>query len=333
MTELTRRNLLAGTVATTAAAAVPLATSSPARAAAPLAGTQAPGWYRYKVGSFEITVVTDGTNRFKFENDHVTNKKREDVNAALAAAYYEKDMMTTPYNPVVVNTGAKLVVIDTGTSEANFERSKGAAGQFQRNLAAAGIDRNAVDTVIISHYHGDHINGLLKPDKSLAFPNAEILVPAAEHKFFMGDGEMSRAPKGRMETVFKGVRAVMTDEVLKRVRPYEPDKEIVPGITSVATNGHSWGHNSHVVASGSSKVFVQGDVTHVPYLFARHPDWHVFYDQDPAMAEATRRRIYDMLVVEKMPVQGFHYPFPSLAHVEKDGSGYREIPVPWNPTI
>jgi glyoxylase-like metal-dependent hydrolase (beta-lactamase superfamily II) len=333
MTELTRRNLLAGTVATTAAAAVPLATSSPVRAAAPLAGKQAPGWYRYKVGSFEITVVTDGTNRFKFENDHVTNKKREDVNAALAAAYYEKDMMTTPYNPVVVNTGAKLVVIDTGTSEANFERSKGAAGQFQRNLAAAGIDRNAVDTVIISHYHGDHINGLLKPDKSLAFPNAEILVPAAEHKFFMGDGEMSRAPKGRMETVFKGVRAVMTDEVLKRVRPYEPDKEIVPGITSVATNGHSWGHNSHVVASGSSKVFVQGDVTHVPYLFARHPDWHVFYDQDPAMAEATRRRIYDMLVVEKMPVQGFHYPFPSLAHVEKDGSGYREIPVPWNPTI
>jgi glyoxylase-like metal-dependent hydrolase (beta-lactamase superfamily II) len=333
MTQLTRRNLLAGTVATTAAAAVPLATSSPVRAAAPLAGTQAPGWYRYKVGSFEITVVTDGTNRFKFENDHVTNKKREDVNAALAAAYYEKDLMTTPYNPVVVNTGAKLVVIDTGTSEANFERSKGAAGQFQRNLAAAGIDRNAVDTVIISHYHGDHINGLLKPDKSLAFPNAEILVPAAEHKFFMDDGEMSRAPKGRMETVFKGVRAVMTDEVLKRVRPYQPDKEIVPGITSVATNGHSWGHNSHVVASGSSKVFVQGDVTHVPYLFARHPDWHVFYDQDPAMAEATRRRIYDMLVVEKMPVQGFHYPFPSLAHVEKDGSGYREIPVPWNPTI
>lgn len=333
MTELTRRNLLAGTVATTAAATVPLATSAPVRAAAPLAGTQAPGWYRYKVGSFEITVVTDGTNRFKFEDDHVTNKKREEVNAALAAAYYENDMMATPYNPVVVNTGAKLVVIDTGTSEANFERSKGAAGQFQRNLAAAGIDRNAVDTVIISHYHGDHINGLLKPDKSLAFPNAEILVPAAEHKFFMDDGEMSRAPKGRMETVFKGVRAVMTDEVLKRVRPYEPDKEIVAGITSVATNGHSWGHNSHVVASGSSKVFVQGDVTHVPYLFARHPDWHVFYDQDPAMAEATRRRIYDMLVAEKMPVQGFHYPFPSLAHVEKDGPGYREIPVPWNPTI
>jgi len=333
MTELTRRRLLIGAIAATAAGVAPMGAIAPSRAAAPPAGTQAAGWYRYKVGSIEVTVATDGANKFKFADDHVTNKKRDEVNAALEAAYYEKDMMTTPYNPVVVNTGSKLVVIDTGTGEAAFARSKGVTGQFQSNLKAAGIDRDAVDTVIISHYHGDHINGLLKPDKSLAFPNAEILVPAAEHKFFMDDGEMSRAPKGRMETVFKNVREVMAGDVLKRVKAYEPGQEIVTGITAVATRGHSWGHNSHVVASGSSKVFVQGDVTHVPFLFARHPDWHAFYDQDPVMAEATRRKVYDMLVAEKMLVQGFHYPFPSLAYIEKSGSGYREIAVPWNPTI
>ena len=129
MTELTRRSMLAGAAARDRAA--PLVATDAAQAAAPPAGTQAPGWYRYKVGSIEVTVVTDGANKFKFADDHVTNKKRDEINAALAAAYYEKDMMTTPYNPVVVNTGAKLVVIDTGTSEANFERSKGAAGQFQ----------------------------------------------------------------------------------------------------------------------------------------------------------------------------------------------------------
>jgi len=78
---------------------------------------------------------------------------------------------------------------------------------------------------------------------------------------------------------------------------------------------------------------VQGDVTHVPYLFARNPGWHAFYDQNPVAAEATRRKVYDMLVAERMMVQGFHYPFPSLAYVEKTGNGYREIPVPWNPTI
>ena len=109
--------------------------------------------------------------------------------------------------------------------------------------------------------------------------------------------------------------------------------EVVSGITAVGTHGHSAGHNSHVVASGSSTVYVQADVTHVPFLFARNPGWHAFYDQDPIMAEATRRKVYDMLVAEKMLLQGFHYPFPSLAYVEKSGSGYREIPVPRNPTI
>jgi glyoxylase-like metal-dependent hydrolase (beta-lactamase superfamily II) len=333
MTELTRRSLLTGTVATTATAAVPLATSFPARAAAPPAGTQAPGWYRYKVGSFEITVVTDGVNRFKLPDNIVANAKREDVNAALAAAHLQPDIFVTPYNPIVVNTGQKLVVIDTGLGEAGFNASKGANGQFLTNLAAAGIDAKAIDTVIISHYHGDHVNGLLKADNSLAFPNAEILVPAAEHMFWMDDGEMSRAPKGRMEDLFKNNRRVFAGEVMKRLRTYDEGKEVVSGITAVGTHGHSAGHNSHVVASGSSTVYVQADVTHVPFLFARNPGWHAFYDQDPIMAEATRRKVYDMLVAEKMLLQGFHYPFPSLAYVEKSGSGYREIPVPWNPTI
>ena len=113
MTELTRRSLLAGTVATSAAAVAPLATSGPARAAAPPAGTQAPGWYRYKVGSFEITVVTDGLNRFKLPDDIVTNVKREEVNAALVAAHREPDVFVTPYNPIVVNTG-KIIVGHVG---------------------------------------------------------------------------------------------------------------------------------------------------------------------------------------------------------------------------
>jgi glyoxylase-like metal-dependent hydrolase (beta-lactamase superfamily II) len=329
MTQVTRRTLLGAAAAT---ALAPMAISQ-TRAAAPPSGKQAPGFYRYKVGSIEITVVTDGVNTFKFTDNHVLNKKRDEVSAAQLAAYQDKDMMTTPYNPVVVNTGAKLVLIDTGTGEANYERSKGTAGQLLRNLAAAGIDANAIDTVIISHYHGDHVNGLLKANKTLAFPNAEILVPAAEHKFWMDEGEMSRAPKGRMEGLFKNNRQVFSGEVLKRLRTYEAGKEVVPGITALDTSGHSAGHHSHVVASGASKVFIQGDVTHVPWLFVRNPGWHALYDQDPVKAEATRRKVYDMLAAERMLVQGFHYPFPALAHIEKSGSGYREIAVPWNPVI
>jgi glyoxylase-like metal-dependent hydrolase (beta-lactamase superfamily II) len=327
MTRLTRRSALLGTAAAAAAAA-----SLPAQAAAPAAGKQAPGFYRYKVGDIEITVVTDGSNTFKFADNHVLNKSRDELNKALEAAYFPKDLITTPYNPIVVNTSGKLIVIDTGTGEAAYERSKGVTGQFQTNLKAAGIDRNAVDTVIISHFHGDHINGLITPDKKLAYPNAEILVPAGDWKFFMDDGEMSRATGDRMKSVFKGARDVF-DAIGRKVTPYEAGKEIAPGITAVATPGHTPGHTSHIIASGNDKIYVQADVTHVPWVNVRHPDWHVFYDQDPALAEATRRKVYDMLAAEKMRVQGFHYPFPSLAHVEKSGEGYREIMVPWSPTI
>jgi glyoxylase-like metal-dependent hydrolase (beta-lactamase superfamily II) len=331
MTAFTRRDLLSAAAGAAAATSLPF--NQPAHAAAPVAGKQTAGWYRYKIGSIEVTVATDGVNRFKMAEDHVTNIKKDVVNAALAEVFMEKDMMTTPYNPIAINTGSKLAIIDTGTGESNYKKSNGTAGQFVTNLAAAGIDRNAVDVVIISHYHGDHMNGLLMDDNSLTYPNAEIAVPAREHQYWMDDGEMSRAPKGRIEGVFKNARRVFTPEALKRVRTYEGGKEVIPGVTAQGTPGHSPGHSSFVIASGSDSVYVQSDVTHVPFLFVRHPDWHVFYDQDPAMAEATRRKVYDMLAADRMRVQGFHYPFPSLAHVEKHGSGYREIPVMWNPNI
>jgi len=331
MRDLTRRSMLTATAAAGAAVLAPVG-STPARAAAPPVAQQAPGYYRYKVGSAEITVVTDGMSQFPLSDTFVMNVKKDDVNAALVAAYMEKDKMTIPYSPIVVNTGAKLVAIDTGTGEANFERSKGMGGQYHRNLKASGIDRNAIDLVIISHFHGDHINGLLTPDNKPSFANAEILVPAAEWKYFTDDGEMSRQTTPRMKEVFANARRVF-DALGRKVTPYEAGKEVAPGITSVATYGHTPGHMSHIVSSGGSTVYVQADVTNHPVLFVRNPGWHAFFDQDAKMAEETRRKVYDMLVAEKLVVQGFHYPFPALARVEKTATGYREIPMPWNPTI
>jgi len=330
MMNLTRRAALFGATAT---AVIPALATTSAHAAAPAAGKQAPGFYRYKIGDIEVTVVTDGVARGKLMQNFVTNVKEEEVKDALAAAHKDREIFDNTFTPVVLNTGGKLVLIDTGTGEANFAASKGTAGQFTNNLTAAGLSAAAIDTVIISHYHGDHMNGLLKADNSLAFPNGEILVPAKEHNYWMDDGEMSRAPKGRIEGLFKNSRRVFSGDVLKRLRTYEWDKEVVPGVTAFGTPGHSPGHTSLLVSSGASKVYVQGDVTHVPYLFARNPGWHAFYDQDAAMAEATRRKVYDMLVADKMMVQGFHYPFPAHAYIEKAGNGYREVMVPWNAAI
>jgi glyoxylase-like metal-dependent hydrolase (beta-lactamase superfamily II) len=323
-----RRAFLGASVALGAAMAVP-----PARAAAPQIGKQAPAYYRYKVGSIEITVVNDGVSRMPITDDFVGNASKAEVQGALDAAFLARDFYAGPYNPIVINTGSKLALVDTGTGEAAFASSNGLNGRLLLNLAAAGIDAKDIDTVILSHYHGDHINGVLKADNTIAFPNAEILVPSAEHKFWMSDDEMNRATKPRVVAGFKNVRRVMNAEILKRVRTYDWDKEVITGVTAIATPGHTPGHTSHVVSSGSNAVYVQADVTHAPFLFARHPEWHFMLDVDPVAAEATRRKVYDMLVAEKMLVQGFHYPFPAVGHVEKSGTGYREVLVNWSPTI
>jgi glyoxylase-like metal-dependent hydrolase (beta-lactamase superfamily II) len=335
MTELTRRLVLTGAAAATTLTAVgPGFVASPAHAAAPPAGKQAPGWYRYKVGSIEVTAVTDGARTMPLADNYVKNAPKDAVNAALDAGYMEKDKITAPFTPVVVNTGSKLVVIDTGLGPTNYEQSKGAVGQFATNLAAAGIDANTIDTVIISHFHGDHINGLLTADNKLAFPNSEVMVPAAEWTFWSDDGNMSKAPAGSpLEGNFKNIRRVF-GALGNKVTQYEAGKELVPGITSVATPGHTPGHVSHVVASGSGKVLVQADVTaSLGVLFVRNPGWHAVFDMDGPMAEQTRRKLYDMAATERMPIQGFHFPFPALGYIEKDGANYRLVPAAWNPVL
>jgi glyoxylase-like metal-dependent hydrolase (beta-lactamase superfamily II) len=328
--DLTRRHAMAGAAAL---ATAPLAPLGSANAAAPVVNKQNASFYRYKVGDAEVTVISDGSTTFPLGEGFVLNAKKDEVNAALDKAFRPRDKMTINFGPLVINTGGKLVVVDTGNGPAAFAASKGANGQFASNMAAAGIDPKTIDIVVISHFHGDHVNGLLTADNQLAFPNAEVLVPAVEWKYWMDDGEMSRASGERMVGLFKNNRRVFEAGLKKKVTPYEWGKDVAPGMLAVESIGHTPGHTSYVLSSGSDKVFVQSDVTNDPDLFARNPGWHLMFDQDPAQAETTRRKVYDMIVAEKLRVQGFHYPFPGLANLEKDGTGYRWIPAPWNPVI
>lgn len=330
MTELTRRGMLAGAVGASAAAA--LTPIVPLRAAAPLAGKQNTGWYRYKVGDFEITVVTDGANTNPLSDAYVTNAKKGDVNAALVANHSAPDKVTHAYTPIVVNTGSKLVVIDTGVGLGAFQQTKGAIGQFHSNLAAAGIDKNAVDTVIISHLHGDHINGLLGADNKLAFPNAEVLMPTADIKFWSDESNAARFP-APVQGQFANAKRVL-GALGGKITQYEGSKELIPGITTMPTPGHTPGHTSFVIASGSDRLLHQVDVTAgAATLFTRNPGWYFVFDVDGPLAEQTRRKLYDMVIADKMRVQGYHFPFPAVGNIEKDGSGYRWVPAPWNPMI
>src|SRR3954462_2822770 len=208
MTDLNRRHLLAGAAALGAAAVTKLG-STAANAAVPQAGTQAPGFYRYKVGSYECTSINDGARTFPMPDTFVKNVPKEEALAAGEAAYMPKGMVTVPFNPQLINTGSKLVLIDCGNGVADLEPSKGAVGRTLQNLAAAGIDPKSIDGALMSHLHPDHTNGIRAADNSMAFPNAEIMVPAKDWEFWMNDDNAAKAESNAMmKGYFANVRKI-----------------------------------------------------------------------------------------------------------------------------
>ena len=330
--EMNRRDLLAVAAAGAAAALTPLATPA-AHAAVPPAAAQAPGFYRYKVGAYECTSINDGARSFPMPDTWVTNVGKDEALAAAEAAYMPKGMVTVPFNPQLINTGSKLILIDTGNGIATYGPTKGAVGRTLQNLAAAGVDPKSIDVVLISHLHPDHTNGIRAADGSMAFPNAEIMVPAVDWNFWMSDENAAKAQSNEiMKNYFANVKKIYTG-IESKVTRYDWGKEVAPGITSIAAPGHTPGHTAFAIASGSSKVLLQSDVTNIPELFLRNPDWHVAYDADPVVAQETRHKFYDMAAAEKAMVVGFHFTFPSIGHVEQDGAKYRLVPVAWNPVI
>ena len=192
------------------------------------AGAQAPGFYRYKVGSFECTSINDGARTFPMPDKFVDNVPKEEALAAAEAAYMPKGMVTVPFNPQLINTGSKLVLIDSGNGVANLEPSKGAVGRTLQNLAAAGVDPKSIDVVLMSHLHPDHTNGIRAADGSMAFPNAEIMVPAKDWEFWMSDDNAAKAESNAMmKNYFANVRKTFAGIEIK-VTKYDWGKEVAP---------------------------------------------------------------------------------------------------------
>jgi glyoxylase-like metal-dependent hydrolase (beta-lactamase superfamily II) len=331
MTKLNRRTVLTGVISTgTVATLMPSALRAPVHAAAARSGQQAPGFYRYRVGEFEITQINDGQLTFPLSDGFVTNVSKDEAIAAAEAAYMTpKGSITIPFNPMVINTGSKIILIDTGYGA----EISPTTGHLARNLAAAGFKGNEIDAVIISHLHADHITGLRSSDGTVAFPNAEIMVPARDWAFWMDDDNMKKVAGNKTMSEFFAATRTVLPALQDRIKKYDWDTELTTGITSLETAGHTPGHTSFAVASGNQRILVQSDVTIIPDLFLRHPDWHVAFDIDPVKAQATRHKFLDMAATEKAIVVGYHFPFPAVGHVEKDGPGYRLVPIAWNSVL
>lgn len=319
MSVISRRTMLAGSTA--AAGALSLAPSF-IEAFFSSAMAQSAGFNKYKVGSIDVCGIADGVNTLPLPDRFVTNVAKEEVSKALQGAGLDGEKLSIPFNPVVFQNGNRIVLIDTGMGPAMNAQTP-AVGNTVKNLTAAGYDPGKITDVVISHFHADHINGLVNGNNP-TFPNAQVWVPAPEWKYWTDEGEASRAPDAR-KGAFANVKRVFADGLKNKVTQYEHGKEVVPGLTSLATIGHTPGHTSFVLASGNDKVFIQSDVTNIPALFVTNPGWHVMFDQDAKQAEETRRKTYDMVSAEKLLVQGFHFPFPARGRIEKAGNGYRLV--------
>src|SRR5271165_4811051 len=217
--------------------------------------------------------------------------------------------ITIPFNPVLINTGFKLVLIDTGYGPGVAP----SVGLLTTNMAAAGIDPKSVDIVLLSHFHGDHINGLRAADGSLAFPNAEIKAPAPEIAFWMSDENAGKAKDAMTKGYFENAKKVL-GPILDKISRYEWGKEVAPGITALDTSGHTPGHTSFAVSSGKDAILVQSDVTNIPEFFLVHPNWHVAFDYDPDKAAQTRKKFYEMAAAENSLIAGYHFSFPSMGY-------------------
>lgn len=320
---LLRTSALAGP-ALVGAPAILTGIGAPALAKAPLAGAPAASAYRFKVGDIEVTALHDGEFTRPLDASFVRNAPLADVQKVLANSFLPTDKLTISFTALLVNTGAKLVLIDTGFNDNGGPTN----GKIVAQLKAVGIEPGQIDAVILSHFHGDHLQGARAKDGKLVYPNAEIMAPAPEWDFWMDDAKMAAAPEG-MKGAFTGVHRVLKPNAAD-VKRFKWGDEVVTGITAVDASGHTPGHTAFVIASGSSKMMYVADITNTPVLFAANPDWKVMFDMDADKAVATRKRILDMAATDKIRLSFYHASFPATGFIAKEGAGYRFVPAQWS---
>lgn len=295
---------------------------SVAAAAAPMAKTQAPGFYRMVLGDFEVTAISDGTVKLPVK-DLLTNTTPAKVDAALKRAAIAYPVETS-VNAYLINTGSKLVLIDTGAAGL-FGPT---LGNLIANLKASGYQPEQVDEIYITHMHADHVGGLMSGG-AIAFPNATLRIDKADTDFWLSEANMNAA-SADSRGFFQGAMSSVNPYVAAgKLKTFEGGVELVPGIRSQATHGHTAGHSIYIIESKGEKLVLWGDLMHVAAVQFDNPAVTIKFDSDSKPAAKERKKAYADAAKGGYLVGVSHVSFPGLGRVRANagGKGYTWMPV------
>jgi glyoxylase-like metal-dependent hydrolase (beta-lactamase superfamily II) len=318
---LSRRQLLAGAAG---AGLVGVAGGwAPAAAKAPMSNTQAPSFYRFKLGAFELTAVSDGPIQMGPPQANVfSDTSKEDMTKLLTDNYLPADNVSMEQNALVVNTGNQLVLIDTGLGA--FKMMGNDTGRLTANLKAAGIDPSDVDAILLTHAHADHCFGLLGADGARAFPNAQVYITQPDYDFWTDEAKVSHPQIGQFVAATR--KHLMPNR--DRIVFLKEGQEAVTGIQAIASPGHTVGHVAFMVTSQGQSICNIGDLAHHHIISVETPRKEFSYDTDGKLGVTSRLKAFDMLAGLRVPLIAYHFPWPGIGHIGRNGDVYRYFPSP-----
>lgn len=288
-------------------------------AAAPMAKTNAPGFHRIMLGEFEVTAISDGT--VELPVNALLQQKPAQTDKALAKSFL-KNPLETSVTSYLVNTGSKLVLIDTGAGGL-FGPT---LGNLLANLKASGYQPEQVDEIYITHMHGDHVGGL-QANGASAFPNAVLRIDKRDTDFWLSKEIMDKAPADKKGFFQGAMLSAAPYQAANRLKPFEGSTELVPGVKAVSSYGHTPGHTTYVVESRGQKLVLVGDLIHVGAVQFEQPGVTIAFDTDNKAAAAARKATFDAAAKEGAMVGATHIQFPGLGHLRKTGQSYHWVPI------
>jgi glyoxylase-like metal-dependent hydrolase (beta-lactamase superfamily II) len=287
---------------------------------------QAPYFYRFKLGAAECTVVTDGQLPLGNPNASFTHITQDEISRQLTANFLPTDNAVLEQNILIVNFGDRVVLFDTGMgTDTLFGKT---TGKLLPSLHAAGINPADVDAVVMSHAHIDHCGGLVADDGKLNFPNARYFLGEADFAYWTDDAKIPADYPARPHFLKQAQKNLLP--VKDRITFYKNEQEILPGITALSAPGHTVSHTIFMINSGNSKLCYIGDLAHHPVLLLERPRTQFAFDTDPAQSAESRVRMMDMFAANRVPILAYHFAWPGIGHVSKQGEGYRYFPAASN---